>query len=78
MDIKALRESLSLTQEELAKELGLKSKSYICGMEVGDKQPSRRIAIAIYRKYGVKLGPIADLTDDVIAVLERFPVRKAA
>lgn len=77
MDIKALREAEGLTQEALARELGLKSKGYICGLENG-REPSRRIAIALYRRYGVKLGPITGVTDAEIEVLERFSARARA
>ena len=38
----------------------------------GHKKMPRRLAIKIYRWNGQKLGPIADATDDEIAVLERF------
>ena len=38
----------------------------------GSRPWPRKIALTAYRKLGVKLGPIADATDEEIAVLERF------
>lgn len=34
--------------------------------------PNPALAVRIYRAVGVKLGPIADLSDDEIAVLEKM------
>lgn len=36
------------------------------------RQPSRPLAISIYRKTGRKLGPIADLSEEDIDTLERI------
>lgn len=38
----------------------------------GIKVPSKDLAIRIYRATGQKIGPIADASDEDIAVLERF------
>ena len=43
-----------------------------------DKRPwPRALAITAYRLTGQKVGPIADATDEEIAVLERFEERAA-
>lgn len=38
----------------------------------GVKVPSMRSAIKIFRATGLKFGPIAEATDEEIAVLERY------
>lgn len=38
----------------------------------GVKPMPRRVAIEFFRKTTIKLGPIANATDDEIAVLEKF------
>jgi hypothetical protein len=51
------------------------SVPYASALLKGDRPWTRRHAIAAYRKTGVKVGPIADATDDEIDVLERFEVQ---
>lgn len=50
MDLEAFRTSRGLTQEQLAKALGLRSKSYISRLETGLGPPaSLRLALKIER-----------------------------
>lgn len=74
--IAAARDKLEWSQSDLARALGLKSKSYICEIEKG-KAPSLHVAIGIYRHLGVKTAPIADLTDREIAILEKTAKSRA-
>lgn len=74
MNLAEARAQKSWSQEDLAKAIGLKSKSYICEIENG-KAPSIRVAIALYRELGVKVGPITELTDREIGILEKTTVR---
>lgn len=55
------------TVTDLADKAGI-SKSYACEL-LGDRTPSRPLAIHILRKTGWKHPVIADLTDEQIAVL---------
>lgn len=64
------RDARGLSQAQLAQLLGLKSKSYICNIE-RNNAPSLWVAIALYRHLDVKTGPIADLTDREINILEK-------
>lgn len=47
MKLEAFRKELGLSQEECAKALGLKSKSYICGIERNEVTASLRLALKI-------------------------------
>lgn len=49
-----LREELGLTQERLAWEAGLKSKSYLSRIEGGDRLPSLEILDKLARRLGVE------------------------
>lgn len=48
------------------------SVPYASQLLSGARQPSRTLAISIYRKTGRKMGPIANVSDEDIAVLERL------
>lgn len=54
------------------------SESYASLIANGKREPSASLAIDIYRKLGLKLGPIADATDDDINALERLVGRGKA
>lgn len=77
MTLASARSAKGWSQEELARVLGLRSKSYICEIE-GGKPPSLWVAIRIYRELGVKTSPIADLTDREIGILEKTGRGRAA
>jgi hypothetical protein len=47
------------------------SEGYSHDLARGNRRPSRPLAIKIYRKTGIKLGPIAGVADADIEVLER-------
>lgn len=47
------------------------SESYASLIANGHRQPSKPLAIHIFRETGLKLGPIASATDDDIDALER-------
>jgi transcriptional regulator with XRE-family HTH domain len=76
MTLADARRAKDWSQEELARRLGLRSKSYICEIE-GGKPPSLRVAIGIFRHLGVKTAPIAELTDREISILEKTQARAA-
>jgi hypothetical protein len=61
---------------ELAKEAGI-SVPFASQVISGIKPLPRSLAIRIFRWRGVKLGPIANATDEEIDVLERFEGRAA-
>lgn len=75
MDLAAARKAKGWSQKDLARKLGLRSKSYICEIEGASsgepKPPSLRVAIGIYRQLGVKTAPIASLTEREINILEK-------
>lgn len=48
------------------------SESYASLIANGRRAPSQPLAIEIFRKTGMKLGPIASASDDDIDVLERL------
>lgn len=54
------------------------SESYASLIANGHRKPSQPLAIDIYRKTGLKLGPIADATDADIDALERLVGRGKA
>jgi transcriptional regulator with XRE-family HTH domain len=76
MTLADARKAKGWSQEDLARALGLRSKSYICEIETG-KPPSLRVAIGIYRELGVKTAPIAALTDREIGILEKTTAKAA-
>ncbi len=76
VDLEALLASESLTAAELARIIG-KSRSHLSHVKAGRRSLGRPAAIAIFRKTGQKLGPIANLSDSDIDVLERISVGAA-
>lgn len=56
---------------KLAAEIGI-SVPYASQLLSGDRTPPVPMAIKVFRAIGVKLGPIANASDDEIATLERF------
>lgn len=48
------------------------SKGYASDLLAGNKKPSPSMAVRIFRATGLKLGPVAGLTDDEIALLEKI------
>lgn len=52
MDLVSFRKSRGLTQDDLAKGLGLRSKGYISAIESGRHRPSLRLALRIERFTG--------------------------
>lgn len=58
-----------ISPTRLGAQVGI-SKAYACGILKGNKTPSEAVAVRIYRATGMKLGRLADLNDDQIAVLE--------
>lgn len=52
------------------RELGV-NRSYAWQIANGKREPSQRLAVRIFRATGLKLGPVADLSDEEIAVLEK-------
>lgn len=71
MNVADARKERGWSQEQLARQLGLKSKGYICEIESGAITPSLRVAIGLYRELGVKIGPVESLTDREVAILEK-------
>jgi hypothetical protein len=53
------------------------SASYASQLSRSVRKPSQRLAIRLYRETGVKLGPIANATDDEITALESLLGRAA-
>lgn len=62
---------MTITPTELQARAGI-SKGYASDLLAGKKTPSPATALRIMRLTGVKLGPVADLSDDEIAVLEKM------
>lgn len=62
---------MAITPIELQTRAGI-SKGYASDLLAGNKKPSPAMAVRIFRLAGLKLGPIADLTDAEIAVLEKM------
>lgn len=48
------------------------SQPYATQLIRQDRPWTRRLAIALYRKRGVRVGPLVGATDEEIDVLERF------
>lgn len=71
----ALRAERGWSQAKLAAELGLRSKGYICDLE-GGAPLSMPLAITLYRKFEMKLPPIADLSDAEIDMTEKLIARR--
>jgi plasmid maintenance system antidote protein VapI len=66
-----LLQDKGLTAAELARRIDRK-KSYLSHVIAGRKKLGRPTAIAIYRETAVKIGPIANMSDSDIDVLERL------
>lgn len=77
MDLKTFRLSQGWTLEQAARELGLKSKGYVHDLE---KQgaASTPVALKLWRDFGVKVRPIAHMSDEEVAVLQKFGADRAA
>jgi len=64
-----------LTPTRLSAATGI-SLPYASQIISGKRAPSRPLAIRLYRMTGRKFGPIAHLSEDDIAVLERIDLPK--
>ncbi|WP_332657331.1 helix-turn-helix transcriptional regulator [Brevundimonas sp.] len=69
-NLAAVRKELGLSQEELARRVGLKSKGHLSQIERGEQTPSVRTALEIERETGGRIRA-ADLNGDV-ALVDRF------
>ena len=58
--IRYLRESISLTQQELAEKVGVESPSYISKIERGQTSPSYELLARIAESLGVHLKDLFD------------------
>lgn len=76
MDLKSFRQSRNWTLAKAAEELGLKSKGYVLDLEKKGVA-SRPVALTLYRNFGVKVAPIAHLTDEEIDILVRMEGKAA-
>lgn len=66
------------TPTKFAEAAGI-SVPYASQLLKGRREPSQSLAIRIFRRTGRKFGPIANLSDDVIAALEaNLPANEAA
>lgn len=72
MNLAEYRKSEGLTLKALADRIGVQSEGYVSDIEKGFKPPSKPVAVRILRATGIKLGPIANLTDAEIALLEKM------
>lgn len=61
-NLKKLRLSLNLTQEEFAKPIGLPKTTYY-GYESGKHEPSSKFWIAVAKKYGVTIDYLMGFSD---------------
>lgn len=79
MKLKAYLETEGVTQVDVAAIVGC-DQSFISKVCADDRPKPfpRRLAIKLYRAKGVKVEPIAEASDDEIAVLERFENERAA
>lgn len=59
-NLKSFREKQGLTQQEMADKLGI-SKSYYVDIELGNSNPSFRVAEALYNNFHDKYGNIFEL-----------------
>lgn len=64
-------EPAPLTPTSLSKAIGV-SMPYASQILSGKRPPQVPMAVRIYRATGHKLGPIANASEDEIAVLEQF------
>lgn len=58
--LRRLRMAADITQEELARRVGLK-QSNLSRIEHGKQQPTLRVALAIAKELGVDVGPMREL-----------------
>lgn len=77
MDLADFLRSRDMKPADLAKELSC-SKSYLSHVLATRKQLGKPTAVAIFNKYGAKVGPLADLTDEEIRWVERLHAKGAA
>lgn len=59
-NLKSFREKQGLNQLEMAKKLGI-SKSYYVAIELGNSEPSFRVAEALYKNFKDKYDDIFEL-----------------
>lgn len=59
-NLKSFREKQGLNQQEMADKLGI-SKSYYVAIELGNSEPSFRVAEALYNNFKDKYGDIFEL-----------------
>ena len=76
MDLRTYRKSLGLSQEQCARELGVRSKSYICGIETTRRDASLRLALKIEQWSGGKV-PASAVSNEA-AQIARIKPGKAA
>lgn len=62
-NLKALRESLKMTQEEFGKSLGI-AKSTYNNYEIGEREPKSDFWIAVAQKYNVSIDYLMGYTND--------------
>lgn len=55
----------------LLREIGV-NRSYAWQIANDKRQPSQKLAVRIFRETGLKLGPVTDLSEADIAVLEKM------
>lgn len=65
-----------LRGKDLVSQLGI-SKGHASGVLSGTQTPSLKLAVSIYRSFGVKLGPLAGASIAEIKALERMQARRA-
>lgn len=53
------------------REIGV-NRSYAWQIANGKRPPSQRLAVRIFRETGLKLGPVAGLSESEIAVIEKM------
>jgi transcriptional regulator with XRE-family HTH domain len=70
-------ETSDLRVKDLHGELGV-SKGHASEILSGEAAPSQKLALRIYRRFGVKLGPIAHLSGRDIDTLERLSAKKVS
>lgn len=69
MDLKSLRTDRGLSLDEMARELGLRSKGYLSDLENKPGPIPRGVALRVYEKFGARVGPLESLTTDEIGLL---------
>lgn len=73
--LRRLRMAADITQEELARRVGLK-QSNLSRIEHGKQQPTLRVALAIAAELGVDVGPLRSLF--AVADADAEPTAEAA